>query len=47
VALWDFRDLMSQITDRFKDDKIYFTDDTLRTLHLYAKSVSRRKQEIQ
>jgi hypothetical protein len=43
VTLWDFRDLMAEITERFKDDKIYFTDDTLRTLHLYAKSVSRRK----
>jgi len=47
VILWDFPDLMAEITERFKDDKIYFTDDTLRTLHLYAKSVSRHKQEIQ
>ena len=39
VVLWDFRDLMAEITERFKDDKIYFTDDTLRTLHLYAKSI--------
>ena len=47
VELWDFRDLMAEITERFKDDKIYFTDDTLRTLHLYAKSLSRLKQDIE
>lgn len=39
VTLWDFRDLMAEIIERIKDDRIYFTDDTLRTLHLYERSV--------
>lgn len=38
VALWDFRELMAEITKTIKNDKIYFTDDTLRTLHLYARA---------
>ena len=38
VTLWDFRELMAEITKRIKDDSLYFTDDTLRTLHLYAKA---------
>jgi len=29
---------MAEITKRIKDDSLYFTDDTLRTLHLYAKA---------
>jgi hypothetical protein len=29
---------MAEITKTIKNDKIYFTDDTLRTLHLYARA---------
>jgi len=38
VTLWDFRKLMAEITHRIQDNSLYFTDDTLRTLHLYAKA---------
>lgn len=36
VELWDFRDLVKQIADAVKGGKSYFTDDTIRTLHLYS-----------
>jgi hypothetical protein len=40
IELWYFPDLMAKIAREIKDRKTYFTDDTLRTLHLYAKSSS-------
>jgi hypothetical protein len=40
VTLWDFRALMAEITKSIKDDSVYFTDDTLRTLHLYARAAA-------
>ena len=36
VELWDFRDLVREIAERYKGQRQYFTDDTLRTLHLFA-----------
>lgn len=36
VVLWDFRILLKEIADKFKDERLYFTDDTLRTLHLFS-----------
>jgi hypothetical protein len=35
VELWDFRDLVKEIAETFRSKRTYFTDDTLRTLHLY------------
>ena len=37
VQLWYFPEIMAEISRTFKDKRTYFTDDTLRTLHLYAK----------
>ena len=39
IMLWDFGDLMKQIADELQKKNSYFTDDTLRTLHLYARAV--------
>lgn len=36
IVLWDFRDLVRQITKTFTGGRSYFTDDTVRTLHLYS-----------
>jgi hypothetical protein len=36
VDLWYFPKIMAEISGTFKDRRTYFTDDTLRTLHLYA-----------
>ena len=38
VELWDFRDLLMEIGQTFERDRTYFTDDTLRTLQLYARA---------
>jgi hypothetical protein len=37
VQLWFFPQMITEIAWAFKDKKTYFTDDTLRTLHLFAK----------
>lgn len=37
IELWYFPEIMAEIADKFKNRKTYFTDDTLRTLHLYSK----------
>ena len=36
IDLWDFRDLLHDIADASKDQKTYFTDDTARTIQLFA-----------
>ncbi|MBN1575363.1 MAG: hypothetical protein JW913_02350 [Chitinispirillaceae bacterium] len=36
ITLWDFRKIIHEIAHEFENDRTYFTDDTLRTLHLYA-----------
>jgi hypothetical protein len=36
IELWNFPHLLREIVEKFKDKRIYFTDDTLRTLHLYS-----------
>lgn len=36
VELWDFRSLLAEISNKFSERRTYFTDDTLRTLHLFA-----------
>ncbi len=40
IVLWDFRDLMQGIAQEFRAQRSYFTDDTLRTLHLYTHAVA-------
>lgn len=39
IELWDFRHLVKEITRTVKGSRRYFTDDTIRTLHLYALAV--------
>jgi len=36
VDLWDFRDLLRKIAAASKDQRTYFTDDTARTIQLFA-----------
>jgi hypothetical protein len=43
VALWDFRDLLREIAAANKDHKTYFTDDTARTIQLFAMAMDGRK----
>ena len=40
IVLWDFAALMSEMVTAFQDNKTYFTDDTMRTLHLYARGTA-------
>jgi hypothetical protein len=42
VQLWDFRDLLLEIADANIDQKTYFTDDTARTIQLFAMAKSGR-----
>jgi hypothetical protein len=42
IQLWDFRKILSEIATSFEEKRIYFTDDTLRTLQLFARSVKRQ-----
>jgi len=42
ILLWDFRDLIHEIAERFTGDRTYFGDDTLRTLHLFARAESEK-----
>ena len=39
IILWDFRRIMRKIGQSFKSQGVYFTDDTLRTLQLFAKAI--------
>ena len=37
IEIWDFRSkILREISQMLEDKKNYFTDDTLRTLHLYS-----------
>lgn len=38
IVLWDFRDLMNEITETLKTKRSYYTDDTMRILHLYSRT---------
>ncbi len=42
IALWDFLDLLQEIASASKDTKTYFTDDTARTIQLFAKAMDLR-----
>jgi hypothetical protein len=43
IELWYFPAMIAEIADAFQNERTYFTDDTLRTLHLYARA--RRETE--
>ena len=39
IQLWDFRDILRKIADHFQKERVYFTDDTLRTLQLFSRAM--------
>jgi len=39
IQLWDFRDILKEIATSFEKKRVYFTDDTLRTLQLFSLSI--------
>jgi len=45
IELWDFRDIISEIGEFFRDDKTYFKDDTLRTLQLYIRAEKHQRKK--
>lgn len=40
IQLWDFRQLMRELDASIRNKRSYFTDDTLRTIGLYARAVA-------
>jgi hypothetical protein len=42
IELWYFPGMMAEIAGAFQDKRTYFTDDTLRTLHLFARARKER-----
>jgi hypothetical protein len=40
IELWDFRQLMREIAQSIRNKRSYFTDDTLRTINLFARALS-------
>jgi hypothetical protein len=44
IELWDFRDLLQEIASAYRDNKTYFTDDTARTIQLFAKAVAEKSR---
>jgi hypothetical protein len=42
IEVWDFRDLLQEIADAHRDRKAYFTDDTARTIQLFAMAAASR-----
>ena|ERR1051326_3181964 len=45
ILLWDFRDLVREIAEAHRDQKTYFTDDTARTIQLFAMATDDRKSK--
>ena len=41
VVLWDFRQIMNEIAQSIHNSRSYFSDDTLRTLGLFARATSK------
>jgi len=39
IQLWNFKDILKEISESFKKDRTYFIDDTLRTLQLFSRAV--------
>ncbi len=44
IQLWDFRNIVREIANTCRDKKTYFTDDTFRTIQLYAKAIDDKSQ---
>lgn len=44
IELWDFRHLLNEIADAHREHRTYFTDDTARTIQLFAMALKSRKQ---
>jgi hypothetical protein len=40
IQIWDFRVLLQEIAEANRDHKTYFTDDTARTIQLFAMTLS-------
>ena len=40
VKLWSFREILRKISNDFQEKRTYFTDDTMRTLQLMARTTS-------
>ncbi|MFC1786836.1 hypothetical protein ACFLY8_02220 [Halobacteriota archaeon] len=40
IELWDFRDILKEIAEKCSGKRTYFTDDTLRTIHLFIRSTN-------
>jgi hypothetical protein len=45
IQLWDFRELLLEIAVANRDQKTYFTDDTARTIQLFAMATDGRKSK--
>ena len=43
IELWDFRELMREIANALRTKRSYFTDDTMRILHLYSRAEATRQ----
>jgi hypothetical protein len=43
IDLWDFRQIMAEISDSIHHKRNYFTDDTLRTIGLFVRASEDRK----
>lgn len=43
IQIWDFRRLLREIADTNRKHKAYFTDDTARTIQLFAMATDNRK----
>ncbi len=39
ITIWNFQKLLKEISQAFRNKRSYFTDDTLRTLQLYAMAI--------
>ena len=44
IQLWDFRQLVQEIADACRDHKTYFTDDTARTIQLFAMAAASERE---
>jgi hypothetical protein len=43
IEIWDFRALLKEIAEANREHKAYFTDDTARTIQLFAMATAQRK----
>ena len=46
IEIWDFRDIMREIDGSIRGKRSYWTDDTLRTIGLFARATSAVAPEI-